>query len=634
MGAQNVYIAANPHNSVNVNATVGSNSLSSLGAGGPKGDTGNTGATGATGATGSQGLQGDVGPQGTQGIQGLNGSTGATGPAGSTGATGTTGATGAGVPIGGTTGQFLKKNTNTDYDSTWATLSAGSGDVVGPAIATDNHVATFGGATGKVIKDSGLLLSGTNTGDQTSVSGNAGTVTTNANLTGDVTSVGNATTISAGVVTNADINATAGIAKAKLASLAIVDADVSAISESKITNLTTDLAAKQATLALTTTGTTGAATLVGATLNIPSYAGGGSAIASKNAGTVLTTGTTSLNFTGTGVTATNVGTDVTVTVNSGGSPDATTTTKGIVQLAGDLAGTAALPTVPALALKAPIASPTFTGTVTGVTAAMVGAPSGSGTSSGTNTGDQTLASLGAEATVNKDATGGYVGMTLFKHNFKNAANTFTNFLTNATTAARTYTFPDKDITVAGLVDITGVNSGTNTGDNSANTLYSGLVTNATHSGDATGATALTLATVNANVGSFTNANITINGKGLITAASTGSGGGGGITFSAITASQSAVINAGYLTNAGTLITLTLPTTAAVGSVIEVAGMGAGGWKVAQNALGVIHFGNKNTTVGIGGSLASTLQFDTLRLVCSVANNEWVVLGAVGNLVVV
>ena len=37
--------------------------------------------------------------------------------------------------------------------------------------------------------------SGTNTGDQTNISGNAATVTTNANLTGPVTSVGNATTI-------------------------------------------------------------------------------------------------------------------------------------------------------------------------------------------------------------------------------------------------------------------------------------------------------------------------------------------------------------------------------------------------------------------------------------------------------
>lgn len=38
-------------------------------------------------------------------------------------------------------------------------------------------------------------VSGTNTGDQTNISGNAATVTTNANLTGDVTSVGNATTL-------------------------------------------------------------------------------------------------------------------------------------------------------------------------------------------------------------------------------------------------------------------------------------------------------------------------------------------------------------------------------------------------------------------------------------------------------
>jgi hypothetical protein len=47
-----------------------------------------------------------------------------------------------------------------------------------------------------------------------------------------------------------------------------------------------------------------------------------------------------------------------------GTGDATTSAKGVVQLAGDLAGTAAAPTVPGLALKAPIASPTFTGTVT------------------------------------------------------------------------------------------------------------------------------------------------------------------------------------------------------------------------------------------------------------------------------
>lgn len=63
-------------------------------------------------------------------------------------------------------------------------------------------------------------------------------------------------------------------------------------------------------------------------------------------------------------------------------------------------------------------------------------------------------------------------------------------------------------------------SGTNTGDNAINTNYSSLVSNATHTGDVTGATVLSLATVNANVGSFgTSSSVpkyTVNAKGLTT----------------------------------------------------------------------------------------------------------------------
>jgi hypothetical protein len=44
-----------------------------------------------------------------------------------------------------------------------------------------------------------------------------------------------------------------------------------------------------------------------------------------------------------------------------GTPDATTSVKGKIKLAGDLAGTADLPTVPALTSKADLSSPTFTG---------------------------------------------------------------------------------------------------------------------------------------------------------------------------------------------------------------------------------------------------------------------------------
>lgn len=62
----------------------------------------------------------------------------------------------------GNSGKFL----TTDGSAlSWATVS-GSGDVVGPASAVANNVVLFDGTTGKLIKDSGVALSGTNTGDQ------------------------------------------------------------------------------------------------------------------------------------------------------------------------------------------------------------------------------------------------------------------------------------------------------------------------------------------------------------------------------------------------------------------------------------------------------------------------------------
>lgn len=69
----------------------------------------------------------------------------------------------------------------------------------------------------------------------------------------------------------------------------------------------------------------------------------------------------------------------------------------------------------------------------------------------------------------------------------------------------------------------GTSSGTNTGDNAVNSLYSGLVSNATHTGDATGGTTLTLATVNSTVGTFGSASqvaqVTVDAKGRVTAVS-------------------------------------------------------------------------------------------------------------------
>jgi hypothetical protein len=145
--------------------------------------------------------------------------------------------------------------------------------------------------------------------------------------------------------------------------------------------------------------------------------------------------------------------------------------------------------------KANLASPTFTGTVSGIDKTMVGLPNVDNTSDANkpvSTAQQTALDL-KQRLSGKDATGGYAGLTLFNINFKNVLNTFTSFFTNSNTAARTYAFPDKDITVAGLDDITGTNSGINTGDSAVNSLYSGLITNATHTGDVTGSNELTIA---------------------------------------------------------------------------------------------------------------------------------------------
>ena len=58
-----------------------------------------------------------------------------------------------------------------------------------------------------------------------------------------------------------------------------------------------------------------------------------------------------------------------------------------------------------------------------------------------------------QETSGKDATGGYAGLTLFKINFKNVANTFTSFFTNSNTDSRTYTFQDRDGTIADNTDL-------------------------------------------------------------------------------------------------------------------------------------------------------------------------------------
>jgi len=170
-------------------------------------------------------------------------------------------------------------------------------------------------------------------------------------------------------------------------------------------------------------------------------------------------------------------------------------------------------------------------------------PSGSGSSTGTNTGDNAVNTLYSGLVSNATHTGevtGATALTLDKtaitnktlvtadasdhvliadasdtgnlkkvlvSDFGGAGTTnlgYTASSTNGTVTSDTgtdATIPLADVTNAGLLKpakftVLENTSGTNSGDNAVNSNYSSLVTNATHTGDATGATALTVVALN------------------------------------------------------------------------------------------------------------------------------------------
>ena len=99
---------------------------------------------------------------------------------------------------------------------------------------------------------------------------------------------------------------------------------------------------------------------------------------------------------------------------------------------------------------------------------------------------------------------------------------------------------------------------------------------------------------------------------------------------------SLVNNVGYICASNGVpssLSFALPATSVLGDIVEIALNGATKWTITQAAGQQIRWSGSSTTLGTGGSLATTGTGDSVRLVCQVADTIWVGLSGNGNLTV-
>lgn len=107
--------------------------------------------------------------------------------------------------------------------------------------------------------------------------------------------------------------------------------------------------------------------------------------------------------------------------------------------------------------------------------------------------------------------------------------------------------------------------------------------------------------------------LSTNGSGVTTWVAQGAG-AGVMTYTDVSGTtQTIASNNAYGADNEALVTFTLPSSPSIGDLMEIDGVGAGGWKIAQNASQQIVMGGNATTAGTGGYLASTHKYDVVFL---------------------
>lgn len=133
---------------------------------------------------------------------------------------------------------------------------------------------------------------------------------------------------------------------------------------------------------------------------------------------------------------------------------------------------------------------------------------------------------------------------------------------------------------------------------------------------------------NAGLASFNAGQFNVDPNGYVSIKS------GGISWHVVNSSTNPnpmLVENGYIASDNSVLTtLTLPSSAAVGDTIRILGFGTAGWKVLQNIGQTIHVQGSTTTTGTG-YLQSDDQYDTIELICIVANTQFIAATVTGNI---